>query len=705
MEQSDPGAEETRREPWHEVLRQDRGRTRRQRFCTRQTYMFVVNRRFRDVDHPSGSRPGARSGGGRWARLRDWRGGVLVGALAAPPRGSGGRHVRRRCHAALLPHAARARRSAVRRVQEGETLTPQDRAVLERVYGMDQPLVRAVRHLPQGRWPRRPRLVHRAMAAPSPRCSRRGCRPPSCSAAAVLLLNFTVGLWLGVRQAVRRGAVEDRGLTAALTRRLCHALLLARPGARLAVRDRVAASSLGRPQDPLLEPDAGVLTRAADMLRHLVLPAVTLSVVTIAATMRYQRAAMLEVLRLPYIVTARAKGLSGARVTWRHAWRNALFPVITIFGLWLPILVTGSVFVEEVFAWPGLGSLAAAACDSRDYPLLMGASLLVAGAGGRRQACSPTWPTRCWIPGSATRDSGSGDPIRRAWRDPRGRTGVLLLALVDRDRRLRRPPGFSPTRPTQPDSWPAAFHLALAPPIRHRRSSAGTCSRGWSPAPASRCRCGVLAVAAVDHPRRGRRARGRVLGRRGGRGADAAWWTPRSRFRGSSCCCCCSPVTERAPLAVLILLIGATGWFATAVWCAARCSDSGRRATSAPPRRSGPSRRRIIFRHLLPNTLGPLLVAATLGRGRRDSARGRSLVSRTGRPAADSFLGRHDPGRKALPGHRSMGRPVSRTRHRHHRAVRQPAGRRPARRRRPPRRMTRVLEVEELRISFPDGQA
>jgi len=72
-------------------------------------------------------------------------------------------------------------------------------------------------------------------------------------------------------------------------------------------------------------------------------------------------------------------------VTWQHAWRNALFPVITLFGLWLPILVTGSVFVEAVFAWPGLGSLAAGAVGSRDYPLLMGASLLVAAlvvAGG-----------------------------------------------------------------------------------------------------------------------------------------------------------------------------------------------------------------------------------------------------------------------------------------------------------------------------------
>jgi peptide/nickel transport system permease protein len=129
-------------------------------------------------------------------------------------------------------------------------------------------------------------------------------------------------------------------------------------------------------RDPLVS--GGPLVVAGDVLRHLVLPAITLSVVSIAGTMRYQRSAMLETLRLPYIVTARAKGIAESRVTWHHAWRNAVFPVLTLFGLWLPVLVSGSVFVEAVFAWPGLGSLAAAAVSNRDYPLLMGASVLVA---------------------------------------------------------------------------------------------------------------------------------------------------------------------------------------------------------------------------------------------------------------------------------------------------------------------------------------
>jgi peptide/nickel transport system permease protein len=195
---------------------------------------------------------------------------------------------------------------------------------------------------------------------------------------AVLVLNFTVGLWLGVRQAVRRGRREDRWLTTlSLAGYAMPSFWLGLVLAWLVGVEWRLLPAAGM-QNPLLDPEASLLTRAGDVLGHLVLPALTLSVVSIAATMRHQRNAMLEVLRLPYMITARAKGLTEHDVVWRQAWRNALFPVITLFGLWLPILVSGSVFVEAVFAWPGLGSLAAGAVGSRDYPLLMGASLLVA---------------------------------------------------------------------------------------------------------------------------------------------------------------------------------------------------------------------------------------------------------------------------------------------------------------------------------------
>jgi peptide/nickel transport system permease protein len=193
---------------------------------------------------------------------------------------------------------------------------------------------------------------------------------------AALLLNFTLGVWLGVRQAVRKDTLEDRWITTQslagfATPSFWLGLVLA---AFVGVRWRLLPS--GGMRDPL--GSGGTIPAALDVLRHLILPAVTLSVVSIAATIKYQRTAMLEVLRLPYIVTARAKGLPEARVVWTHAWRNALFPVLTLLGLWLPILVSGSVYVESVFAWPGLGSLAIAAVGGRDYPLLMGAGVLVA---------------------------------------------------------------------------------------------------------------------------------------------------------------------------------------------------------------------------------------------------------------------------------------------------------------------------------------
>lgn len=201
----------------------------------------------------------------------------------------------------------------------------------------------------------------------------------------VLLLNFTLGLWLGVRQAVRKGRATDRWLEAASLAgysvpSFWLGLLLA-----WAFATHWHLFPPGGMHDVLLDSDAGMWRRLTDLLRHLLLPALTLSLVSIAATMHYQRGAMIEALSLPFVQTARAKGIGERRVIWHHAWRNALFPVVTLFGLWLPVLVTGSVFVEQVFAWPGLGSLAAGAVGARDYPLLMGTALLVSAmvvAGG-----------------------------------------------------------------------------------------------------------------------------------------------------------------------------------------------------------------------------------------------------------------------------------------------------------------------------------
>ena len=196
----------------------------------------------------------------------------------------------------------------------------------------------------------------------------------------VLLINFTVGIWLGVRQAVRRGSRFDRwtgrlALTAYAMPGFWLGLVLV---ALLSLRWRLFPAA--QMTDPLLPLEADAVTRALDLLRHLALPALTLSLTSIALTMRHQRAAMLSVFRLDFVTAARARGLTEHQVRWGHAWRNTLVPMLTLLGLWLPVLVTGSVFVESVFNWPGLGSLAAQAIASRDYPVLLGTAMLVSGA-------------------------------------------------------------------------------------------------------------------------------------------------------------------------------------------------------------------------------------------------------------------------------------------------------------------------------------
>ncbi len=196
----------------------------------------------------------------------------------------------------------------------------------------------------------------------------------------VLLINFTLGILIGVWQAVHRGERLDRWLSfLSLTGYALPSFWL---GLVLAWIFGVHWHILppAGMDSPAMAPDAPWLARSVDVLRHLILPAATLSIVTIAATIRYQRTAMIDALGQEYVRSARAKGLSVREVVWRHAWRNALFPVLTLFGLWLPLFVTGSVFVEAVFGWPGLGALTADAIGGRDYPLIMGTSILVSAS-------------------------------------------------------------------------------------------------------------------------------------------------------------------------------------------------------------------------------------------------------------------------------------------------------------------------------------
>ena len=113
-------------------------------------------------------------------------------------------------------------------------------------------------------------------------------------------------------------------------------------------------------------------------LAHFILPAITLGTAMAAILTRMIRSSLIEVAQEDYIVAARAKGLSRLKVYLKHALRNALLPVVTILGLQLGSLLTGSIITETIFAWPGIGRLTITAINSRDYPLVQGCILVVA---------------------------------------------------------------------------------------------------------------------------------------------------------------------------------------------------------------------------------------------------------------------------------------------------------------------------------------
>jgi len=117
-----------------------------------------------------------------------------------------------------------------------------------------------------------------------------------------------------------------------------------------------------------------------DHLDHLILPAAILALYNLAVIMRYTRSSLLEVIGQDYIRTAYAKGLPVRVVLGRHALRNALLPIVTVIGTIIPSLLGGAVFIESVFSWPGMGQLYLDGVENRDYPLVMGITLIFATA-------------------------------------------------------------------------------------------------------------------------------------------------------------------------------------------------------------------------------------------------------------------------------------------------------------------------------------
>ena len=123
---------------------------------------------------------------------------------------------------------------------------------------------------------------------------------------------------------------------------------------------------------------AGRARASLTRLSHLVLPAIALGIVSSALILRFTRASMLDVLGDDYVRTARSKGMGEFRVVMKHAFKNALIPILTVLGLTAALLVSGAVVTETVFGLPGVGSLVVSAVLRRDYPVIQGALLVIA---------------------------------------------------------------------------------------------------------------------------------------------------------------------------------------------------------------------------------------------------------------------------------------------------------------------------------------
>lgn len=123
---------------------------------------------------------------------------------------------------------------------------------------------------------------------------------------------------------------------------------------------------------------AGEVRTFVGYFQYLILPTLTLGLSSIASVARYMRSSLLEVIGQDFLRTARAKGLSENVVVYKHALRNALLPILTLMGFMIPSIFSGAVIVENIFAWPGLGSLAIQAVNERNYPVIMGINLMFA---------------------------------------------------------------------------------------------------------------------------------------------------------------------------------------------------------------------------------------------------------------------------------------------------------------------------------------
>ena len=262
-------------------------------------------------------------------------------------------------------------------------LTPEVAAQMRANYGLDQPIpIRYVKWL--GSMLTGDFGQSSSHGRPTINVVLEGLPNTLLLSACALFFAFFFGIVLGAIQAVRQYSAVDSMLSVVLL------FFYSMPSFWLALMLSLAFSLFARNvwEWPLWFPASGMHgndydlmslgAQVKDLAWHLVLPTISLALVLTAGIARYMRGSMLDVIRQDYIRTARAKGLPERSVIFKHALRNAAIPIVTLLGLYIPVLFSGAVLIEEVFAWPGMGRLMVGAIASRDYPVVMAVSFIFA---------------------------------------------------------------------------------------------------------------------------------------------------------------------------------------------------------------------------------------------------------------------------------------------------------------------------------------
>ena len=250
-------------------------------------------------------------------------------------------------------------------------IKPEERARLERLYGFDDPV-----YVQYFKW--LTRLLKGDMGwslytkRPVTKHILERIGPTVLLAGITLFLSFLIAIPFGILSATKQYSIMDYSSTVIIFFGMSLPIYFLG-----LVAIYIFAVKLG------ILPTSGMKTLGVpfsiwDRIKHLVLPLSVLTFYQIAPVVRYARSSMLEVIREDYVRTARSKGLSERDVLYKHALRNALIPIVTIFGLSIPFIFNGAYITETIFAWPGMGRLAVGAVFQRDYPILMGTTLVSA---------------------------------------------------------------------------------------------------------------------------------------------------------------------------------------------------------------------------------------------------------------------------------------------------------------------------------------